>query len=181
MRTGLVTVIAWIVLPVVGILGLTRLWPEGLIPTVTLLALAILPGSALAIRRARRRGATGVWLALAFLAGAALAIGAVVFLAQYAQYYRLHSLITAPLLAFVALPLLLTVSAAIGALSEAQARRRGIREAGAASLAIGAVALTFAALLAVVVLGSASERRARSQGRGELGPFFEQLVPRVRQ
>src|SRR5688500_16663910 len=175
MRAALTTVIAWILLPVTAIVGLTRIWPEGAVPTLVLLALAIVPGSALAMRRARQPGKGGAGLVLVLLTSAALAVGATVFLFRYLQFYRLHSLVSGPLLVFVALPALLTITAAVGALCEAQARRRGIREAGAAGLAIGSVALTLAALMAVVLVSSASDRRARNQGNGALGPFFAQI------
>ena len=167
----------WIAAPVAAILIMTARWREiGTLATLGCLALAAAPPAIVSVTSSRRSGATGLGAASVFVASVGCVFAAAFFLARYWEFYHLGRLLSGILMTFVMLPVMLAVAAGLGAVVEARVRRRGLDEARAASLAIGAVVLSLSCLLALVVIESAPRRNAWEQGdRRALPPFFAAL------
>jgi hypothetical protein len=160
MRTALI-VAAWILAPVAAILIMTTRWLEiGTLATLACLALVTAPAVIASVTSARRNGATGIGAAVVFVATVGCVFAAMYFLGRYWGFYHLSSTLHGVLMAFVVLPAMLALTAGVGALIEARARRRGLDELRAAGVATGAVALAVGCLVAVVVIASAPRRNA---------------------
>jgi hypothetical protein len=175
----LLTITAWLVLPILGMAGAFSAWPTSGLGSMLWLALAVMPAVGFTLWRwTTREPAEGRAASALFAIAAVIAAVAVTVVARYRAFYHLDTPVEGILLVHGVLPVLFLTSAAVGLRSFAVARGRS-RTAGRALLGSGGwMLLAMIALVALEIVGTAAERGAEGTGAGDLRPFIVSLASR---